>query len=95
MRHMRILLLAAATAALEAAGTHTVYPDRFYDTFSFAHPPVARIKPGDKVITTLLDSRGHDKNGKLIIYADNVPARSISRAPNPATLSSSALTGCG
>lgn len=72
MHHMRILLLLAATTGLAVAETHTVFPDRFYDTFSFAHPPVARIKPGDKVITTLLDSRGHDKNGKLIIYADNV-----------------------
>lgn len=55
-----------------AAETHTIIPDRYYDTFSFAHPPVGRIKPGDKVVTKLLDSRGHDHNGKLIIYADNV-----------------------
>lgn len=52
--------------------THEVFPDRFYATFSFAHEPVATVEPGDTVVTTLLDSRGHDKNGKLIIYADNV-----------------------
>lgn len=65
-----LLLLSCSLAAAE---THTIIPkDRYYDTFSAAHPPVGKIKPGDKVITKLLDSRGHDHNGKLIIYADNV-----------------------
>ena len=54
------------------AETHEVYPDRFYRTFSFAHEPVATVQPGDTVITTMLDSRGHDKTGKLVIYEDNV-----------------------
>ena len=64
---LTVLLVPAAVAE-----THTVIPDVYYATFSFAHEPVARIKPGDTVNTTLLDSRGHDKTGKLIIYADNV-----------------------
>ena len=63
------LLLGGANAIAE---THTIIPDRYYDTFSGAHPPVGHIVPGDRVITKLLDSRGHDENGKLIIYADNV-----------------------
>ena len=63
------LLLGGANAIAE---THTIIPDRYYDTFSVAHPPVGHIVPGDRVITKLLDSRGHDENGKLIIYADNV-----------------------
>jgi acetamidase/formamidase len=55
-----------------SAETKTIIPDRYYDTFSQAHPPVGRIQAGDRVITKLLDSRGHDHNGRLVIYADNV-----------------------
>jgi len=75
MRVLRSLMTAMLALALQSAGfgeTHQVFPDRFYATFSFAHPPVARVNPGDTVVTTLLDSRGHDKNSKLIIYAGNV-----------------------
>ena len=66
------LVACALSAVLATAETHTIIPDRYYDTFSHAHRPVGRIQPGDRVITKLLDSRGHDENGKLIIYADNV-----------------------
>lgn len=75
---MRVLFgIALALNGLAAAGplraeTHTIIPDRYYDTFSEAHPPVGTIRPGDRVVTKLLDSRGHDEHGKLIIYADNV-----------------------
>ena len=75
MRMLRPWVAAILWLALQAVGfgeTHEVFPDRFYATFSFAHEPVATVKPGDTVSTTLLDSRGHDKNGKLVIYADNV-----------------------
>lgn len=43
------------TAGLSVAETHTIIPDRYYDTFSYAHPPVGRIRPGDRVVTKLLD----------------------------------------
>ncbi len=75
MRVLRPWVAAILWLALQAVGfgkTHEVFPDRFYATFSFAHEPVATVEPGDTVSTTLLDSRGHDKNGKLVIYADNV-----------------------
>lgn len=68
-----LFALTLLAAGLAPAETLTVIPkDRYYDTFSAAHPPAAKIKPGDHVITKLLDSRGHDHTGKLIIYADNV-----------------------
>lgn len=67
---MRLWICAAA--AVCSAATIEVKPDRYYDTFSFAHPPVARIRPGDTVVTKLLDSRGRDETGKLILDADNV-----------------------
>ena len=52
--------------------THRVFPDRYYVTFSSAHPPLARLRPGDTVITKCLDSRGRDERGKLIYDGDNV-----------------------
>ncbi|MBK5292608.1 MAG: acetamidase/formamidase family protein [Acidobacteriia bacterium] len=69
------LVTAAAALLLPATGrteTVEVKPDRYYVTFSAAHPPVARIRPGDSVITKLLDSRGRDETGKLILDGDNV-----------------------
>ena len=75
MHHFKLAAILALTVLLPPAAlaeTRTIIPDVYYDTFSFAHEPVGRIKPGDTVNTTMLDSRGHDKTGKLVIYADNV-----------------------
>ena len=52
--------------------THHISPDRYYITFSAAHPPLAHLRPGDTVITKCLDSRGRDETGKLIFDGDNV-----------------------
>lgn len=54
------------------ADTRRVIPDRYYETFSAAHPPIARLRPGDTVVTRTLDSRGRDETGKLILDGDNV-----------------------
>ena len=54
--------LVCATPALHA-DTHRFVPTRFYNTYSFAHPPALRIKPGDRVVTTTLDASGADKDG--------------------------------
>ena len=68
-----VLVLAGILAGSQVvAATHRIIPDRYYDTFSFAHAPVARVRPGDTVITKTLDSRGRDETGKLIHDADNV-----------------------
>jgi acetamidase/formamidase len=72
IRLLPVALCALLAAQTLPAETHTIIPDRYYDTFSVAHPPVGKIRPGDRVVTKLLDSRGHDHNGKLILYADNV-----------------------
>jgi acetamidase/formamidase len=73
---IRRLLLTTAAAGLTTAAligeTHRISPDRYYVTFAAAHPPVARLRPGDTVITKCLDSRGRDETGKLILDADNV-----------------------
>ena len=38
----------------------------FYNTYSFAHPPALRIKPGDRVVTKTIDAAGVDWNGKTV-----------------------------
>ena len=52
------------SAARLDADTHRFVPARFYNTFSFAHPPALRIKPGDRVVTSTLDASGVDAAGQ-------------------------------
>lgn len=68
------LLVVPSGLAAQGPTTHTFVPDRFYNTFSFAHPPVLRIKPGDRVLTKTIDAGGADWNG-----------RSVAPGPNPQT----------
>ena len=70
------LAVVAAGAAIGAQGpaTHRFTPERFYNTFSFAHPPALKIRPGDRVITKTIDAAGTDWNGK-----------SVAQGPNPQT----------
>jgi len=58
------LILALALAAGGFAETHRFEPKEFYNTFSSAHRPVLRIKPGDHVVTITIDARGVDSAGK-------------------------------
>jgi len=60
---------AAATAA--AAETHHFVPTQFYNTWSFAHPPALRVKPGDRVVTKTIDAGGVDWNGKTVAPGPN------------------------
>jgi amidase len=57
------LLLTLALASAAFAETHHFEPTKFYNTFSGAHPPALRIKPGDHVVTDTIDSRGFDAAG--------------------------------
>src|SRR5215467_16136734 len=66
-----LLLLVVLLSAGASAETITVKPSRYYETFS-THEAAARLRPGDTVITKLLDSRGRDETGKLILDGDNV-----------------------
>ena len=45
------------------AETHRFEPQQFYNSFSGAHNPVLRIKPGDHVITYTIDAGGVDSKG--------------------------------
>ena len=70
----RVLTIVAAVAAVGAAQgrtTHTFIPERFYNTFSFAHPPALRITPGDRVVTKTIDASGVDWNGNQVAQGPN------------------------
>jgi amidase len=54
-----------------AAETHRFTPTTYYNTYSFAHPPALRIKPGDRVVTTTIDAAGVDANGKMVAQGPN------------------------
>lgn len=57
-----LLLLSSAMSA----ETHHFEPTGYHNTFSFAHQPVLRIKPGDTVVTKTIDARGFDaQNDKV------------------------------
>jgi acetamidase/formamidase len=64
----------ALAAVRVSAETHRFVPTQFYNTYSAAHPPVLRIKPGDRVVTKTIDAAGTDWNGK-----------SVGSGPNPQT----------
>jgi amidase len=63
-----------ATASSVDADTHRFLPDKYFNTYSFAHPPALRIKSGDRVVTKTIDAAGTDWNGK-----------SVATGPNPQT----------
>jgi amidase len=68
------LAFVALLSPLVRAETHQLVPSRFYNTFSFAHPPALKIKPGDRVVTKTIDASGTDWEG-----------RSVGVGPNPQT----------
>jgi acetamidase/formamidase len=54
------VVLCCTTATSQTPQTHRFTPTTFYTTYSFAHPPALRIKPGDRVITKTIDAAGTD-----------------------------------
>jgi acetamidase/formamidase len=60
---LRIAPLFAVLALCVSAETHRFEATEFHNTFSFAHKPVLRIRPGDRVITKTIDARGFDEKG--------------------------------
>src|SRR5258708_22659214 len=73
---MRLCALALVATMLlvstrVSADTHQFIPTIFYNTYSFAHPPALRIKPGDRVVTKTVDAGGVDWNGKSVASGGN------------------------
>lgn len=67
------LLCASASRAVPSAAprTHQFLPTTYYTTYSFAHPPALRIRPGDRVVTKTIDAAGVDWNGKTVSPGGN------------------------
>ena len=61
----------SADVQAQAPQTHTFAPDKFYNTFSGAHPPALHIKPGDRVVTKTVDAAGADWNDKQVANGPN------------------------
>src|SRR4051812_9970589 len=59
-----VALLLALAPVVAAQETHRYVPDHFFNTYSGAHPPAVRIKPGDRVVTKTIDAAGVDWDGK-------------------------------
>lgn len=73
-RHIAALIVALSLSLDLAAQTpapRTFLPERFYNTFSFAHPPALRIKPGERIVTKTADAAGVDWNGKQVAQGPN------------------------
>jgi acetamidase/formamidase len=72
---LRVALIVAVAAAVATASlraeTHRFVPTVFANTLSGAHPPVLRIKSGDRVITTTVDDLGVDADGKTLAQGPN------------------------
>ena len=66
-----VVILTLGAVVRVGADTHTFIPQTFYNTFSFAHPPALRIKPGDRVVTKTADAAGVDWNGKIVAAGPN------------------------
>src|SRR5258708_28139654 len=65
-----VSIMVVASAGVRAE-THTFIPTVYYNTYSFAHPPALRIKPGDRVVTKTIDAGGVDWNGKSVASGGN------------------------
>lgn len=64
-------LLLFVVAELPAQTGTRFMPTQFYNTFSHAHPPALRIKPGERVITKTIDASGTDADGKQVAAGPN------------------------
>ena len=69
-RRAVVLCVLVASAPL-GAETHRFVPQQFYTTYSAAHEPALRIKPGDRVVTKTIDAAGADWNGKTVAGGPN------------------------
>jgi amidase len=70
-RTLALVMLALMTVTVNAQQSRTFAPERFYNTFSFAHPPALRIQPGERIVTKTVDASGVDWNGKQVTQGPN------------------------
>ena len=68
---LAVAVLASLGVAAQTPAPRPFIPERFYNTFSFAHPPALRIKPGERIATKTADAAGVDWNGKQVAQGPN------------------------
>lgn len=68
---LAIVLIAAVAGVAQTPAARTFTPERFYNTFSGAHPPALTIKPGERIVTKTVDASGTDWNGKQVTPGPN------------------------
>ena len=67
-----VMLGASTTTGAQTAGrTHQFEATRYYNTFSFAHPPALQIRSGDRVVTKTIDAGGSDEFGNAVANGPN------------------------
>ncbi len=66
-----ITVIGSVAGVAQTPAARTFTPERFYNTFSFAHPPALRIKPGERIVTKTIDASGVDWNGKQVAQGPN------------------------
>lgn len=76
---LRICVMAVAASCgvgqgIASAQSKPIVAETYYNTFSRAHAPLARIRPGETVATTTIDASGRDETGTV-----------RARPPNPLT----------
>jgi amidase len=66
-----VFFVLGTTPSALLSETHRFSPTEYHNTFSGAHRPVLRLRPGDKVITRTVDARGFDSEGKKVAERPN------------------------
>src|SRR5262245_31469858 len=70
MRRIEIAIVLTGAASIALRGqtprVHQFVPDKFYTTYSSAHPPALHINPGDRVATKTIDAAGVDWMGRQV-----------------------------
>jgi acetamidase/formamidase len=49
--------------SIATAADHRIIAERYWHTFSAAHPVLLKVRPGDRIITKTVDSAGFDYSG--------------------------------
>jgi amidase len=68
---LALAALAPSLVSSQAPQTHQFVPTQYYTTYSSAHPPALRIRPGDRVATKTIDAAGTDWDGKSVSPGGN------------------------
>lgn len=68
---LAFVVITSLAGVAQTPAPRTFTPERFYNTFSAAHPPALRIKPGERIVTTTVDAGGADATGKQVTPGPN------------------------